>query len=240
MGPTYQVLAQAANCVPPAGFNPYVARAERTCINTDANANPGASDLFRQRIRAGEGHCIVRRQAVYGEELDFVSARQQAMLDARGVGVQGQQSRKRGANECSAVVDARAEQARRERQRGQAVSFDVQLARCFHVGLRDAAVNAQAAWDAACGGPGARWGLALSTAKKRCVQSAGAVQPGKYDTGFRAKKGSKRKSANAAGNMEQTASHPNYSSTGRSNPGNPMQNNSSREEKRGEVFRVTP
>ena len=114
---------------------------------------------------------IVRRQADCGEELDFVSARQQALMESRGDG----QSCKRGADVGSAVVDARAEQSRRERQRGQAVSFEVHLATCFHVVSRDAAVNAQAEWDAACGGPGARWGLALSTAKKQCVQQVAAV-----------------------------------------------------------------
>ena len=149
-----------------------VAMAVRTRINTDANASTEAASYFRAMVGAGLGHLIARRSAATGIELQHIDGLQQDLRDT-AVGV----TRKRGVGGMSALGCARTEQARRERMSSSAVSFEVSLSVCFHAVAQISAGEQEAAWEAACGGPGARWSQASQASDKRqCVQAAGVQQ----------------------------------------------------------------
>ena len=145
-----------------------VARAEEaalaalTQINTEANASPRDAVYFLSMVRAGQGQLLARQHACNSEEWDFIDGRQRAQLDGA--------TRKRSAVAFNLVVGARVEQARRERQLASDASYEVSLVSCLHTVIGPSGADAEEAWEAARGGPGARWCGAAVAVKKQQQQ----------------------------------------------------------------------
>ena len=152
-----------------------VARAEEaalaalTRINTEANASPRDAVYFLSMVRAGQGQLLARQHACNSDEWDFIEGLQRAQRDGA--------TRKRSAVVFNPVVGARVEQARRERQSASEASYEVSLVSCLLTIIGPGGVDVEDAWEAARGGPGARWcGAVAASGKRQCVQTVGVQQ----------------------------------------------------------------